>query len=220
MTPGASRFALYPRPPFRLDVTVVVLRRNAVNVVDRWDADSSIYRRVLVVDGSAVEVAVESVGTTEAPRLAVSVAPRNRTESASRPLPGCCASCSASTSIWIPSTGAPPAKSGRRSWRASPASSRRSCRRSLRRWSAASRASSSHSPRACTCWGASATPTACSSVDTTHFRDLLISCGLRPRTFAASASARARPRPSSGWLGRSKTGASISRGWRVWTRMR
>jgi DNA-3-methyladenine glycosylase II len=75
MTPNASRFALYPRPPFRLDFTVVVLRRNAVNVVDRWDAEASIYRRVLVVDGSAVEIAVESVGTTEAPRLAVSFAP-------------------------------------------------------------------------------------------------------------------------------------------------
>ncbi len=75
MTPDTSRFALYPRPPFRLDVTVVVLRRNAVNVVDRWDAEASIYRRVLVVDGVAVEVAVESVGPTEAPRLAVSVAP-------------------------------------------------------------------------------------------------------------------------------------------------
>jgi DNA-3-methyladenine glycosylase II len=75
MTPDASRFALHPRPPFRLDTTVVVLRRNTVNAVDRWDPDASIYRRVLVVDGSAVEVAVESVGTTDAPQLTVSVAP-------------------------------------------------------------------------------------------------------------------------------------------------
>lgn len=77
MTLDASRFELYPRPPFRLDTTVVVLRRNAVNEVDRWDADASTYRRVLVVNGSAVEVAIWSVGTTVAPRLAVSVVPED-----------------------------------------------------------------------------------------------------------------------------------------------
>ena len=68
-------FALNPRPPFRLDFTVFVLRRNAANVVDRWEAP--VYRRVFVIDGRPVEVAVEQAAPYETPELAVSVSGRD-----------------------------------------------------------------------------------------------------------------------------------------------
>ncbi|MGO8685372.1 MAG: hypothetical protein ACLQUT_12450 [Thermoleophilia bacterium] len=35
---STMRFALYPRPPFRLDTTVLVPRRNAMNAVVLWGA--------------------------------------------------------------------------------------------------------------------------------------------------------------------------------------
>jgi len=68
-------FALNPRPPFRLDFTVLVLRRNAVNVVDRWEAP--VYRRVFAIDGRPVEVAVEQAVPYDTPELAVSVSGRD-----------------------------------------------------------------------------------------------------------------------------------------------
>ena len=49
-------FALQPRPPFRLDLTVWALRRRAHNVVDLFD--DGIWRRVLVVGKSPVGVTV------------------------------------------------------------------------------------------------------------------------------------------------------------------
>jgi DNA-3-methyladenine glycosylase II len=58
---------LHPRPPFRLDLTVWALRRRALNEVDVWDG--STYRRVLVLDGKPVEVAVTQEGGAEAPAL-------------------------------------------------------------------------------------------------------------------------------------------------------
>lgn len=58
---------LRPRAPFRLDLTVWALRRRARNEVDAWDG--STYRRVLVLEGKPVEVAVTQEGGTETPEL-------------------------------------------------------------------------------------------------------------------------------------------------------
>lgn len=62
-------FSLKPVPPFRLDLTAWTLRRRPENLVDRWDGQT--YRRVLVVEGRPVDVAVIQAGPPEAPRLEV-----------------------------------------------------------------------------------------------------------------------------------------------------
>ena len=62
---------LRPRAPFRLDLTVWALRRQALNEVDGWDG--STYRRVLTVDGETVETAVAQDGGMEMPSLQVTV---------------------------------------------------------------------------------------------------------------------------------------------------
>ncbi|MDY0213394.1 MAG: hypothetical protein RBR06_10360 [Desulfuromonadaceae bacterium] len=62
-------FILQPRPPYRLDLTVWVLRRLPVNAMDRWDGEA--YRRVLVMDGIPVEVTVRQIGSAAAPKLHV-----------------------------------------------------------------------------------------------------------------------------------------------------
>jgi DNA-3-methyladenine glycosylase II len=64
-------FFLEPVPPFRLDLTVWALRRHPDNAVDRWDR--KIYRRIVLLSGIAVELAVEQVSPPEAPRLRVTV---------------------------------------------------------------------------------------------------------------------------------------------------
>jgi len=64
-------FHLRPLPPFRLDWTAWALRRRARNIVDRWDGD--VYRRVLVIRESPVEIAVRQIGSTDHPTLAVTV---------------------------------------------------------------------------------------------------------------------------------------------------
>jgi DNA-3-methyladenine glycosylase II len=66
-TASSPSLVLRPRPPFRLDLTVWALRRRALNAVDAWDG--STYRRVLVLDGTPVEVAVSQQGGAEAPAL-------------------------------------------------------------------------------------------------------------------------------------------------------
>jgi len=65
-------FSIKPLPPFRLDLTTWALRRRPENAIDRWDG--STYRRVLMVDGQAMEVAVRQSGGPEAPLLEVNVA--------------------------------------------------------------------------------------------------------------------------------------------------
>lgn len=50
-------FVVLPTPPFRLDLTVWTARRRSGNAVDRWDGH--VDRRVLVLDGTPVEIAVE-----------------------------------------------------------------------------------------------------------------------------------------------------------------
>ena len=64
-----ERFELRPRAPFRLDLTVWVLRRRPHNAIDRFERDC--YRRELMLGGRPVEVAVRQVGPPDAPRLIV-----------------------------------------------------------------------------------------------------------------------------------------------------
>lgn len=64
-------FSLDPTPPFRLDLTVWTLRRRPDNLMDRWDGQT--YRRVLVLENEAIELATTQVGTADAPRLRVTL---------------------------------------------------------------------------------------------------------------------------------------------------
>ena len=64
---GAAVMLFHPRAPFRLDLTVWSLRRQPRNAVDRWDGHH--WRRVLVVDGRAVELRVCQLGAPAAPTL-------------------------------------------------------------------------------------------------------------------------------------------------------
>jgi DNA-3-methyladenine glycosylase II len=64
-----SSFTITPPPPFRLNLTVWVLRRLPINQMDRWDGKT--YRRVLVLDDRALEIAVVQVGSARAPKLSV-----------------------------------------------------------------------------------------------------------------------------------------------------
>ena len=67
-------FSLEPVPPFRLDLTAWTLRRRPNNLIDRWDGET--YRRVLVINGSPVEVAVRQSGPTDSPRIRVTLSGR------------------------------------------------------------------------------------------------------------------------------------------------
>ena len=49
-------FEMEAIPPFRLDFTAWALRRRPNNTIDRWDGET--YRRVLVIQGIPMEVAV------------------------------------------------------------------------------------------------------------------------------------------------------------------
>jgi len=69
MATPSAQLTLRPQPPFRLDLTAWTLRRQAHNAIDRWDG--TVYRRVLVLDGDAVEVAVHQTGSAASPRLVV-----------------------------------------------------------------------------------------------------------------------------------------------------
>lgn len=57
-------FTLTPPSPFRLDATVWVLRRRPHNQVDSWDG--RVWRRVLMVQESPVELAVSQTGPAAA----------------------------------------------------------------------------------------------------------------------------------------------------------
>lgn len=70
-SPRSAAFWLKPVAPFRLDLTVWALRRRPTNLIDRWDGQT--YRRVLVVGGKPVEVAVRQQGPPESSRLRVIV---------------------------------------------------------------------------------------------------------------------------------------------------
>ncbi|MCX5890477.1 MAG: DNA-3-methyladenine glycosylase 2 family protein [Deltaproteobacteria bacterium] len=60
---------LKPVPPFRLGLTVWVLRRRPHNLMDRWDGET--YRRVLLIGDQPVEVSVSQTAPPEAPELLV-----------------------------------------------------------------------------------------------------------------------------------------------------
>lgn len=67
-------FHLKPAAPFRLDLTVWVLRRMPINEMDRWDGQT--YRRVMVVGQTTAPVEVEQTGPPERPILRVTVGGR------------------------------------------------------------------------------------------------------------------------------------------------
>ncbi len=62
-------YTLNPVPPFRLDLTVWVLRRRPSNMIDLWDG--RIYRRVITIKGQPVLAEVEQRGSFAAPELKV-----------------------------------------------------------------------------------------------------------------------------------------------------
>ncbi len=70
-------FVLRPIPPFRLDLTVWALRRRPRNLIDRWDGAT--YRRVIVIRGRTIELAVQQTGSSAAPQLIVTATPPLRT---------------------------------------------------------------------------------------------------------------------------------------------
>ena len=76
-------FELTPSSPFRLDLTVWVLRRRSDNLVDSWDGQT--YRRVLVVQGEPVLATVVQTGPADAPRLQVKI--RGETMDETRAVP-------------------------------------------------------------------------------------------------------------------------------------
>jgi DNA-3-methyladenine glycosylase II len=53
---ASTTFRLEPVPPYRLDLTVWVLKRRPDYVVDDWDGET--YRRTLLIDGNPVQIAV------------------------------------------------------------------------------------------------------------------------------------------------------------------
>src|SRR5574338_1279050 len=66
---AAPELIVRPTPPFRLDFTVWALRRRARNKIDRWDGVT--YRRVIAIEGRAIEIAVRQEGPLTGPRLIV-----------------------------------------------------------------------------------------------------------------------------------------------------
>ena len=64
-----ASFLIKPVAPFRLDLTVWALRRRPENVVDRWDGTR--YRRVLVLEGRPVEIAITQIERRRRPLLEI-----------------------------------------------------------------------------------------------------------------------------------------------------
>lgn len=75
LTPAAPSLQLFPRPPFRLDLTAWALRRRGQNAIDTWDGRS--YRRALTIEGRPVAIAVTQTGTRDASRLDVTLTGRD-----------------------------------------------------------------------------------------------------------------------------------------------
>ena len=68
---NALTFSLDPIPPFRLDLTVWMLRRRPDNLMDRWDGQT--YRRIWALEDEAVELATTQFGASDAPHLRVTL---------------------------------------------------------------------------------------------------------------------------------------------------
>lgn len=67
-------FFLKPLPPFRLDLSVWVLRRRPENAIDRWDGQT--YQRVHVMGDKLLMVAVQQAGSADTPRLRITASGR------------------------------------------------------------------------------------------------------------------------------------------------
>jgi DNA-3-methyladenine glycosylase II len=67
----STSFVLSPRSPFRLDLTVWLIRRRSHNLMDRWDGRT--YERVLMVQEEPVLVTVVQTGPPDAPELQVRI---------------------------------------------------------------------------------------------------------------------------------------------------
>lgn len=80
--PAALTLLIRPVAPFRLDLTVWALRRRARNAIDRWDGTT--YRRVVIIEGGPVEIAVRQGGSPAEPRLIVTSVPPPRTSAGRR----------------------------------------------------------------------------------------------------------------------------------------
>ena len=65
-------FHLKPVAPFRLDLTVWALRRRANNIMDRWEGKT--YRRMVLLDGRVVDIAVTQTGPQDDPELNIEAA--------------------------------------------------------------------------------------------------------------------------------------------------
>jgi DNA-3-methyladenine glycosylase II len=76
-TPPPLTLIIRPVPPFRLDLTAWALRRRPRNLIDRWDG--STYRRVILISGRPLELAVRQVGSATESRLMVRTASAPRT---------------------------------------------------------------------------------------------------------------------------------------------
>ncbi len=66
-----THFALHPAAPYRLDLTVWVLRRLPINQMDRWDGQT--YRRVLLPGARGIAVEVVQTAAGKSPELLVTV---------------------------------------------------------------------------------------------------------------------------------------------------
>ncbi|MBU2738233.1 DNA-3-methyladenine glycosylase family protein [Acidithiobacillus concretivorus] len=67
MNQAVSRFTLSPPAPFRLDLTIWALRRQAHNQIDSWDG--KIYQRVWQYEGNRLEVRLWQSQTGPTPQL-------------------------------------------------------------------------------------------------------------------------------------------------------
>jgi DNA-3-methyladenine glycosylase II len=66
---GEVRLRLKPVPPFRLDLTAWAIRRRPHNTIDHFDGES--YRRVIVIDGQPVAIAVRQIAPPKSPEIEV-----------------------------------------------------------------------------------------------------------------------------------------------------
>ena len=69
------QFNLLTSAPFRLDLTVWVLRRRDTNRIDSWDGKT--YRRAMILDSQIVLASVEQRGSAAQPQLGVTLVCEN-----------------------------------------------------------------------------------------------------------------------------------------------
>ena len=66
---GEVSFRLKPLPPFRLDLTAWAIRRRPHNTIDHFDGET--YRRVLVLNGQPVAIAVHQIAPSRSPEIEI-----------------------------------------------------------------------------------------------------------------------------------------------------